>query len=155
MSETTLPALKNPNYRVWRNVPTEERHERLQAIITRFVDGERLIDIAPSYGVSHAAICMALLEYAEDDWKRAQVAKALAELENTIDQRNEASDALKLARARDAEKSAQWKLERLCRRLFGQDAPESAGRVHISINLGDQARVIEPDVAVQTPEKSE
>lgn len=141
---------KNPAYRVWRDVPQEVRANSLLEVIRRFADGERLADISPSVNLSPSALSMALLEYAEDDWKRAQVARAVAELEKAESTREAATDMLNLARARDAEKSAQWKLERLCRRLFGQDTiPASQAPVQININLrgspATEGRVITPE----------
>jgi hypothetical protein len=133
MTTSVQPAGKNPAYRVWRNVSAEARQERLASVIERFVNDEKLADIALSLGISHSALNMALLEYAEDDWRRAQVARALTRLELATDERERASDVLSLARARDAEKSAQWQLERLLRRLYGQEQQQSASQVVIML----------------------
>lgn len=127
------PQGKNPAYRVWRNVAEAERQERLRTVIERFINDEKLADIAQSLNISHSALNMALLEYAEDDWRRAQIARALTKLELATDEREQASDVLSLARARDAEKSAQWQLERLLRRLYGQEAPASTAQVVVMI----------------------
>jgi len=133
---TNLPAkTPNPAYRVWRGIEPAERTQRLQTVISRFVNDEKLADIAKDIGLSHSALCMALLEYAEDDWKRAQVARAVTRLEKARSARDDASDMLNLVRARDDEKSAQWELERLLRRLYGQDAPANI-QVPIQINIG-------------------
>ena len=115
----------NPAYRVWRNVSPEERTEKLQAVIARVVNDESIKDIAESMGMSRSALNMALLEYAEDDWRRAQVARALTRLDRARGLREElwnnkgerTNEALTLAR--DEEKSAQWELERLLSRLYG------------------------------------
>ena len=136
MTTAVQPAGKNPAYRVWRNVPEAERNERLQGVITRFVNDEKLADIAKDIGLSHSALCMALLEYAEDDWKRAQVARAITRLEKSRTARDDASDMLNLVRARDDEKSAQWELERLLRRLYGQDQPANVSQV-VVISVAD------------------
>ena len=47
--------------------------------------------------------------------------------------------------ARERLKSAQWDLERVCRRIYGQDAPAAGGRVSINISLdaAQQSAVID------------
>ena len=142
--------LKHPAYRTWRNVAPEIRTERLQTAIDRFVNDERTEDIANDMGMSRSALNMAFLEYAQADWQKAQVAKAVTALDMAQDRRDKMErgeidcDANSLTLARDNEKSAQWKLERLCRRLFGQDAPPSSTS-GVTINIG-----IQRDAAQQT-----
>jgi hypothetical protein len=138
---------KNPAYRVWRDLAPEVRSERLQNVIARVVNDEKLVDIAKDFGLSRSALNMALLEYAEADWQRAQVARALSELEQATDERETAADALTLARARDREKSAQWKLERLLRRLFGQEAQINVAQIAVQIGVqlrDDSTQVVDP-----------
>lgn len=138
-SALEVPGAKNPAYRVWRNVPQEERSHRLQAVIGRVVNDEKLADIAKDIGLSRSALNMALLEYAEDDWKKAQVARAITRLERARDIRGEMLDGKReteigsLTLARDEEKSAQWELEKLMRRLFGQDQAQQVSQVTIQI----------------------
>jgi hypothetical protein len=148
MTTSVQPAGKNPAYRVWRSVPEAERNERLQGVITRFVNDEKLADIAKDIGLSHSALCMALLEYAEDDWKRAQVARAITRLEKSRTARDEAADMLNLVRARDDEKSAQWELERLLRRLYGQEQQQTASQVVIM--LGTDLRAAQQTQDIRT-----
>lgn len=131
----TLHKPKHPAYRVWLDVPAEVRAAKLQAVIARVINDEKLADIAKDLGLSRSALNMALLEYSQEDWQKAQVARAVTELEQAQDERESAPDMLTLVRARDREKSAQWKLERLMRRLFGQDAPAQSQAVQININL--------------------
>jgi hypothetical protein len=134
---------KNPAYRVWRDVPAEVRQERLRDVMQRWLDDGKLEDIAKDHNLSKGALCMALLEYAEDEWKQAQIARAIARVERAKAYREEmfkgerepTKAALNLAR--DDEKSAQWELEKLNRRLFGQDQQaETGGRVSITLNIG-------------------
>ena len=139
--ETYKP--KHPAYRVWRDITPDERQERLNKAIELWVNDGKLEDIAKHFGLSKGALCMALLEYAEDDWKRAQVARAVARVERAKAIREAMFNGEKqpttemLNLARDDEKSAQWELEKLNRRLFGQDAgSETAGRVSITLNIG-------------------
>jgi hypothetical protein len=140
---------------VWRDLPAEERTTRLEGVLARVVNDEKLADIAKDLGLSRSALNMALLEYAEDDWKKAQVARAQTRLDRARDYRermaaifnkNATQEELDngiacttetLTLARDEEKSAQWELERLCARIYGQDkAPGEGGKISITLNIG-------------------
>ena len=126
---------KHPAYRVWMDVTPEVRQERIQTALRRVLNDERTADIAKDMGLSRSALNMAFLEYAEQDWKTAQVARAQTRCDKVKDTREglekriELCDSkeeaarltLILAHARDEEKSAQWELERLCRRIYGDD----------------------------------
>lgn len=90
-----------------------------QSIIQAIMAGERARDIAQRLECSTPAIYQHLLKYAEADWRNAQVAKALALRDKAEEDLEVASDALSLARARETLKSAQWSLERLLSRLYG------------------------------------
>lgn len=144
------PALKHPAYRVWRDVAPEVRAERLQTAIARVVDDESTADIAKDMGISRSALNMAFLEYAPTEWTHAQVARSVSYLEEAEKTRKQMESGEiecsknMLTLARDKEKSAQWKLERLCRRLFGQDAPPQSSS-GVTINIG-----IQRDAAQQT-----
>ena len=126
---------RHPAYRVWTDVPEEVRQERIQKALQRVLNDEKTEDIAKDLGISRSALNMAFLAYAEEDWKNAQVARAqtradkvkdtrlrLETLIENCDSKDEAARlSLMLAHARDEEKSAQWELERLCRRIYGDD----------------------------------
>jgi len=118
-------------------------------ILRRYLSDEATKDIAASYGVTRQALNQFLLKFAENDWKEAQVARAISRRENCLDKLSEISNRietadqeerhrLKLALAcAEAElKAAQWDLERVCRRIYGQDAPPAGTQaVQININL--------------------
>lgn len=125
-------------------------------ILQRYLSDESTNDIAKSYGVTRQALGQYLLSVAEDEWKSAQVARALSRKEDAEDDfakaRQDLQDAegkkidrdareLSLARVKVAEanlKSAQWDLERVCRRIYGQDVtPDQLGRVNIVLNIGN------------------
>ena len=60
--------------------------------------------------------------------------KRQAEAEDEIDS---ATDLVELRRAEAKLRSAQWNLERVCRRIYGQDAPkEPTEKVNIILNIG-------------------
>lgn len=144
---------------MWRDLPAEERTARLEGVLARVVNDEKLADIAKDLGLSRSALNMALLEYAEDDWKKAQVARAQTRLDRARDYRermaaifnkNATQEELDngiacttetLTLARDEEKSAQWELERLCNRIYGQDkAPGEGGKFSITLNIGAEQK---------------
>jgi hypothetical protein len=119
-------------------------------VIERYLADENTADIAASYGISHSRLNQWLLEHAEEAWRRAQVARAVSALETATVILDEANDPMTLARAREQLRGAQWRLERLCTRLFGQ-------HTHITVeqvgDLGERLRrarerVIEREVLV-------
>jgi hypothetical protein len=90
-------------------------------ILKRYLADERSADIAQTLGVSRSALNQWLLKNCEEDWKDAQIARALTRKESAEDAMESATDALQLAKARELLKSAQWELERVCRRIYGED----------------------------------
>lgn len=113
-----------------------ERQLILDHVLTRFLDDERLKDIAEDLGTSRSALNRAILKHRPDEWQDIQVARAMSALERAKDELEMAEPA-QVPRARELLKSAQWELERLCRRLYGQDAPKDpASGVSITLNIG-------------------
>lgn len=107
--------------------------------------------MAPEYGVSDVTIYALLLRDHEDDWKEVQKARALARKERAEEKCRTAPDVLSLARAREELRSAQWELERLLRRLYGQDQVASVGsavQINISLRRGNEDEGVG---SVQTP----
>ena len=104
-------------------------------VLQRYLAEETTTQIAQSYGVTRAALNFFLLEHAEKEWKQAQVVRALKRKEEAEDEMDKASDPLTLARARERLRAAQWDLERVQRRIYGQDVPNVAQAVQININL--------------------
>jgi hypothetical protein len=82
-----------------------------------------------------------LTEHAEAEWKSAQVGASLERLEEAKTEMNAATTMQDVARAREKARLAQWDLERVCRRIYGSDAPATLGQgtVTISINLNAAA----------------
>lgn len=111
-----------------------------QDILDRYLKGETGPQIAESLGVTKQALSYFLIEKAETQWKSAQLVKALNRKEAAEEIIETASNPLDLARGREMLKAAQWDLERVCRRIYGQDAPPAGtNAVQININLrGDK-----------------
>ena len=87
---------------------------------------DRLIsEIATDYKVSRSALNQYLLRHAEEDWKEAQVARAITRKDAAEEAIDAASDPLALAKARESLKAAQWDLERTCRRIYGEERMQS------------------------------
>jgi hypothetical protein len=107
-----------------------------ESVLARYLAEETTTQIAKSLGVTRSALNYWLLEHCEKEWKSAQIIRAMKRKEDAEDAIETAPDALTLARAREALRAAQWDLERVCRRIYGQDAPPNAGAgVNININL--------------------
>lgn len=117
------------------SLPEEKRKALLDSVLDRALNGEKQADIAESIGIHQTRLSQLLLRYAEDDWKSVQVARALAAVDKCDEDIEIAPDSLSLARARERQKSAMWQLERLHRRLFGQDQQVSSGAA-VQINIG-------------------
>jgi hypothetical protein len=115
-------------------LPVEARKEKLMQALQRVMDGESTKQIAEDYGISRTGLNDMLLKYCEDDWRRLQIARALTRKEEAEDAMDEkGGDGLALAYAREKLKAAQWNLEKLLRRMFGQDQPLTASNVTINI----------------------
>jgi predicted DNA-binding protein YlxM (UPF0122 family) len=117
-------------------------------VLQRYLSDESTKDIAASYNVTRQALGQFLLKHAEADWKDAQVARAIARKEQadddldaigskiaTADKEERDRLTLSLAHARERLRSAQWDLERVCRRIYGQDAPPATAAVQINIGI--------------------
>lgn len=136
---------KTPKYAVSKLDPKD--------VLDQYLNGKTTPQIAAEHGISRQALNAWLRRTDLESWQSAQTALAEEEVDKAkdyraqIQQRLETADkeerdrlTIALACARDAEKSAQWRLERVCRRIYGQDAPPAGtNAVQININLrGDK-----------------
>lgn len=101
-----------------------------EQILTRYLGDERTADIAASLGVTRSGLNYWLLRHCADDWRDAQAARAITAMEQAKDAVDLAADALTLARAREQLRAAQWELERLLSRLYGQ-------KQELTVHVGD------------------
>jgi len=104
----------------------------VQAILDRYQEGEHIPTLAEELGVSFQAVYTHLLRNDPEGWKEQQASRALAELEKWEVEMERASDMFELARAREKLRGAQWKLERVLRRIYGQDSPPPAITINIT-----------------------
>jgi chromosome segregation ATPase len=145
-----------------------------QAIIDRYLSDEPTAEIAKSYNITTQRLSQWLIASDEKAWHSAQVARAMAAKDDANDQyqslkaqigelrgiedqnefeRQKAALQLSLSLARERVKSAQWELERLLSRLYGQkqevththQVTVDAGLVGLASDLlkGRKERVIE------------
>lgn len=147
LKHSRMPRKQNPQRYVPRNysvakrplsgISQEERNKIAAQVLDRYIGGEQVAAMAEEYGTSDVTIYAIILREHEDAWVDIQRARALARLERAQGDLEVAPDALSLARAREQVRSAQWELERLLRRLYGQET-----NVNITLNadLGDRLR---------------
>jgi hypothetical protein len=76
-----------------------------------------------------------MLKYAEDEWKSAQLVKALMRKDRAEEMMERADNSLDLARARELLKAAQWDLERVCRRIYGQETQVNVAQIAVQIGV--------------------
>lgn len=118
------------------NLTEEQRSTIAREVLDGYMRGAQVADMAPKYGVSDVTVYALLLREHEQEWVDTQRARALARYERSMTDVQEAPDALSLARAREVLRSAQWELERLLRRLYGQDQV-----INVNVfDLGDRLR---------------
>ncbi len=129
-----------------------------QAILSRYIGEETTKDIAASLGVSRPALTNWLIKKGEDEWRDAQIVRAIERKERATDDIDEIADKLRkgveqtqvpalMALHKVAEsqlKSAQWDLERTYRKLYGQyEPPAITTPVQINIGIFPQPPAIE------------
>lgn len=130
----TMRAHKSPN-RPLARLSEEQRREVLNQVLDRALNGERQADIAQSLGMHQTSLSYVLLHHVEDEWKSVQVARALTNLDRAEEELEGATDHETISRARERIRSAQWQLEKLHRRLFGQEE-KTVNNGNIQINIG-------------------
>jgi hypothetical protein len=119
-----------------------------KTILARYLSDESTKLIAADYGVTRQALGQFLLKHAETEWKEAQVARAISRKEQAEDEfdsiglKIEGADreererlSLRLSLARERLKSAQFDLERVCRRIYGQEQAAQGQMVQINIGI--------------------
>jgi hypothetical protein len=108
-----------------------------QAVVQRYIAGEKIKDMAQQYGVSNIAVYHFLLRHVPEDWMAAQKARAFAMKEAGEDLIEDAADPLELGKGRERLRAGQWDLERVDRKNYGRDDPH----VHVTvIDLGERLR---------------
>jgi hypothetical protein len=127
-----LPAHYNPI----RAMPEADRLALLDAILSHYENGTSIYEIAEKLGVDNASIYRQLIKHRLEDWKEVRGARYHAQVEEAEKVMREATDPLAVTRAREQLANARWMLERLQRRIYGQEQQGGAGNaVQINISL--------------------
>lgn len=134
-------------------LPATQLAQILDRAIEDYGRGISVYAIANELGVEHTTLYRHLVKHREGEWRDAKVGRALAELEEAEEALKTAPDPLALTRARERCRAAQWQLERLMRRIYGQDVPVAAQAVQINISLRRNETL--DVVAEQKPPESE
>ena len=115
-----------------------------QSAIVRYLNGDDAAKIAESHQITRQRLYQVMSETDPEGWRQAQAARALAEFDRTYEAMREASDKLSLARAREMHKSAQWVMERLLRKLYGDTKQDGAGMsVVVNVQRQDDVPTVE------------
>ena len=149
----------------------------VKAALELYETGKEIEDAAQELGVPARTIHRWLATNVPEEWKQAQQGRAQSDFDRARKRRDEARQALdslkvtletedvkdaaernwRLAHAREVLRAAdteldhqKWLLERLIRRLYGQDAPAGGSAVQININLRRQEPPL--DVVVSEPD---
>ena len=136
------------------SLPAEDLKSILDAAIESYGNGASIYAIALDLGVEHTTLYRHLIRHREGEWRDAKIGRALAELDEAEGDLKTAPDGLALSRARERCRAAQWQLERLMRRVYGQDhQADNSGRVSITLNIGAEKprRVIDIDGSDHNP----
>ena len=81
----------------------------------------------------------------------AQVARAITQKESAEDELDGANDPLTLARARERLRGAQWELERIFHRIYGQKQELTVREeINIQFTLGAEASALLDQLRLQT-----
>lgn len=89
-------------------------------VLDMYLSAPRTSQIAAKLGIKRSTLTWWMRQVRPEQWKQVQVLRALMKKDSGDDGIEDASDALSLARARELLKSAQWDLERLDSKTFGQ-----------------------------------
>lgn len=119
-------------------------------VIERYLAEETTTEIAKSLGVTRSGLNYWLLEVAEEQWRKAQIIRATKRKDEAEEEMDTASDALTLARARERLRAAQWELERVQRRIYGQDSQTASAAVQVNINLRHKPGTVVDAEVVET-----
>lgn len=128
-----LPAHYNPI----KALPEADRDALLDTVLAHYENGVSIYALAEKLGIDNASLYRQLIKHRLEDWKEVRSARYHSLIEEAEKDMKEAKDALTVTRAREQLANARWMLERLQRRIYGQDQVASTVvPVQININMG-------------------
>ena len=134
-----------------------DRSKLLDTVLDQYECGQPVSTLAAALGIDDATIYRNLAKYRPDEWIEISSARAHARVEQAAKELELAPDAIAVARAREQLAHQRWLLERLNRRMFGQDStPGHNAALQININLvrdsiSKDAQVIDADTQSSKP----
>jgi len=105
-----------------------------EEILKRVAKGDKISDIAKTYGVSHAAISKQLLK--DPEWIDARMSGALARIEHwekEVEAINEGTSQVMLGRAKEMLSHARWRA--------GREFPSQWGGAKVNINVTNKVEM--------------
>ena len=130
------------------NAETALAHVNASDVLEAYEHGASIPVQARALGVSHQAIYRKILKDAPELWKEHQAAHALAKLDDTETALSAAADGVAVSREREIARLQMWKLERVLRRIYGQDAPTVTVNLNLG-NVGERIAQLEQELRVQ------
>ena len=120
-----------------------------EQVLERYSDGERVADLAEELGIKSTRLYLLLLTWAEDQYKHAQAANALKAMEESQEALKASGSMVQVARSTQLLKHYQWLLEKVCRRIYGIDAPQAVIQFNVG-NTRDRMEKLEEELGVPT-----
>lgn len=135
--QTALQALPElpKHYNPIRSLPEAQKTQLLDTILAHYECGVSIYELADKLGVDNATLYRHLIKYRPDEWQEVRAARYHSQIEEAEKNMKEASDPLAVTRAREQLANARWMLERLQRKIYGQDLAHVGGS-SVQINIG-------------------
>jgi DNA-binding ferritin-like protein (Dps family) len=135
--QTALQALPElpKHYNPIRALPEGDRAKLLDTVLAQYECGVSIYTLAEVLGVDNATLYRQLLKHRPEEWMEVRAARYHSQVEQAEKDMKEASDPLAVTRAREQLANARWMLERLQRKIYGQDQERQVGQA-IQINIG-------------------
>lgn len=125
----TVPAVK------FDQLPETERKELLAGVMQRYEHDDTIADLAREQGCSTTTLYRRLLRECPEEWRAVQSARAVKQLEAAKESLEGAKDNVEVNRAGKQIQTAQWELERLHARLYGQQEASLTSAIQINVNI--------------------
>lgn len=134
-----------------------DRLAMLDDVIARYAGGEEINQVCKDFGISDVLLYKYLLADKQEEFRQAQVSRAMMAFEQAAQDRDKWAEKLETAdgqveinrcaqlmkAAESKERRTQWLLERCLSRIYGQEKQNNQTPVAIQINLNrDNTREI-------------
>lgn len=117
-------------------------------ILDRLRENETVQVIAVSLGITDQALYAFLLRNCPEQWAEISAGRALSRVQAAHEDLDQARDKLDVAKAREKARQAEWMLERVARRMYGDSKAEGGVTVNVHVDRScDGSVTIEQEVA--------